>query len=154
MTDQTLRKALYRSAVQTFEDLTFMLAEPEQDDSPGGPLDLMASITFKGPFAGRVMVAASGDFLGTVAANMLGEDGPVSDQHRLDMLAEIANVICGNLLPAVAGEEEVFHFEAPIVFESNAIPFDESEAPAAQTTVAFDEGRADVTLFVDKSCLN
>ena len=144
-----LERELYRAAALTFEELGFMLPLPDNGDgtreSPG--VEIVASVGFRGPFSGRVMVGAARDFLPALAANMLGEAEVESEVQQLDALAEVANVICGNLLPAIAGTEAVFDFEAPQVFEK--VLLDAGDTATAQVDITLDEGAARVSLTVD-----
>jgi hypothetical protein len=76
-----------------------------------------------------------------LAANMLGVDEPPpppADQR--DALGELANVLCGNLLPEIAGTEHVFLLAAPA-------PGDERGTPTAAVTVPLDLGTARASLF-------
>jgi hypothetical protein len=78
---------------------------------------------------------------------MLGEDEPPSERWQRDALCEIANVICGNALPVIAGAKEVFHLSAPQFIEGAP---ENGEKPAAEAHVGLEEGRADVLLFLDE----
>jgi hypothetical protein len=53
-----------------------------------------------------------------LAVNMLGldDDVQVSPADQKDALREMLNIICGNLLPALAGDQAVFDIEAPEIF--------------------------------------
>lgn len=143
-----LSRELYRAAALTFEQLSFMLPMPDDGEKHTPPaVEIVAAVRFRGPFSGRLLVGAPRAFLPPLAANMLGEDDVESEVQQLDALAEVANVICGNLLPALAGVEAVFDFEAPQVFESALLAAD--ERPTAQVVITLDEGAARVDLHVD-----
>ncbi len=148
----TLERELYKAGVLTFDELAFMLPaeEDESEDQEAPKSGFTASVSFRGLHTGRVMVAATRSLLPVLAANMLGEDGEPPAQQQLDALAEVANVVCGNLLPAIAGPHEVFQFEAPIVFESSASPFGGAQEPTVETSITFDDGYATLLLFIDK----
>lgn len=148
--NSNLEKELYRAAARTFEDLSFMLPMPQDDDQQQeASFDIVASVAFDGPISGGLMVGVPRDLLPVLAANMLGEDAAVSEVQQLDALAEVANVTCGNLLPAIAGDAAVFDFEAPQVFESTLLA--KSRPPTAQVSVVLDEGWAKLMLFIDQT---
>lgn len=84
--------------------------------------------------------------LPVIAANMLGEEEPVAEELMADALGEIANVICGNALPAIAGKKEVFRLQPPAPLAGGA----EITAPAAKAALALDEGFAEVFLYLDE----
>ena len=147
-----LADVLHVSAARTFEQLTFSLpldAPSLPDPQPPIPNPLTASVDFRGPFAGRLEVGVTASLLPTIAANMLGQDEPppLAEQH--DALCELANVICGNLLPEIAGSGPVFTLGAPRL-DSTGV----SDKPlAAEVDMAFDEGTARLRLFVDPQVL-
>jgi hypothetical protein len=145
---KALAKALYKAAALTFEDLGFMLPSSELDDSQKKALPLIAvAVRFHGPVNGKVVVTICGPLLPTLAANMLGESDHPSEAQQHDALREISNVICGNMLPLIAGTQPVFNVELPEIVEpSKAIA---PEEPVASTQIGIEEGRAELRLYVD-----
>lgn len=84
---------------------------------PGGeaqPDDLVVGVVFSGPARGRVVVAASRALSENLARNLLAIDAasPVPAEDALDAVRELANVVAGNLLPALLGDGE-YHLGAP-----------------------------------------
>jgi hypothetical protein len=75
---------------------------------------------------------------------VLGEEHAPSKSLQYDALGEIANVICGNMLPGIAGSKDVFHVSAPKMAESIDLP------PVAEVQVGLGLGRADLLLFVSR----
>jgi hypothetical protein len=69
---------------------------------------------FTGAIAGNLELSVSGEVLAELAANMLGvgEGEVLSADAQRDALKELANVICGNLLPAIAGQARAFNIRA------------------------------------------
>ncbi len=104
------------------------------------------AVNFSGAFGGKIVVRVESGVLPVIAANMLGEEEPVADELMADALGEIANVICGNALPAIAGKKEVFRLQPPAPFDGGA----ESKAPAAKAALALDEGLAEVFIYLDE----
>jgi CheY-specific phosphatase CheX len=150
-----LEKELYRAAVLTFEELGLMLPTPEVSEAQQkAATEATVTIPFDGPFSGRLVVTVCGDVLGDLAANMLGEDEASAREHRDDALGEIGNVICGNILPRIAGARDVFDLRPPYITQHIG-PRSEGEVrpPAATAHVGLDSGRADLALYVDRGAV-
>jgi hypothetical protein len=59
------------------------------------------------------------------------------------------NVICGNLLPAIAGDHVVFNIEAPeIISENDAKTKLDEEKPTCVERLTVEDGFCDVYLFI------
>lgn len=153
--ENTTETALARAAVMTFEEMGFLLPTGELSlEQQNAQVDAAVSIQFKGPLAGSFVVRVCGGLAPVIAANMLGEDDAPPAELQLDALREIANVICGNALPLIAGKQEVFQLEAPAVI----YPAGPDSAPdlstalsaaAAKVQIGLDQGRADVFLLLE-----
>jgi CheY-specific phosphatase CheX len=146
--NQPLDQALSAAAEQTFEALAFMFTMPEEDSPPASMAPVaMVAVEFDGPFAGQLVVGVSADMLPAVAANMLGlEPGTTpTDEQRQDALRELANVVCGNLLPEIAGPKAVFNVRPPsLVVEDPA----RRGTEVAAASLVLDTGIARLTLYV------
>lgn len=137
---------LYNAAAMTFEDLAFTFPMPELKDQIGAlQFEGTSSVIFKGPVEGRLVVNAYGNVMGPLASNMLGIEEAAAGQQQ-DALGEIANVICGNVLPEIAGSTAVFDIDSPC-FSAQTDRL-EGEESAAQVSVSFEQGRVDVSLFI------
>jgi CheY-specific phosphatase CheX len=140
-----LETELYKAATLTFEEMGFLLPTSEMDEKQlNAQVEAEVSIEFEGPFSGKLLVRVCGGLLPVIAANMLGEEEVSSKNLQYDALGEIANVICGNMLPGIAGSDKVFHVGAPVIGESIDLP------PVAEVQVGLGEGRADLLLFVSR----
>ena len=154
-----LDEILRRVAEKTLESLAFMLpmSEEYQPDEAQTPTEddsaMVASVCFSGPFGGTLFVAFPGCMLPELAENMLGLDfeaaAPTTDQQQ-DALKELANVICGNLLPEIAGTEAEFDVGAPQLLTQGTIPGSyRQRPPAAGAQLCLDSGSAILALFTD-----
>ena len=142
---------LFQAAALTFEELGFFYAEADLTEAQEeAPVEAAARVRFVGPMTGHVEVRIAGGILGELAANMLGQDQPPGPGTQRDALGELTNVICGNLLPALAGSRVVFDLGKPDVRSRSK---DVEEAPdrshATHVTLGFEGGRAEVLLFLD-----
>jgi hypothetical protein len=148
-----LEGLLAQVAEDTFASMTFLLPAElpaGAEDSPGP--SRWASVDFAGPFGGRLTLAVPQALVPALAANMLGLEGerPTPLQER-DALAELANVICGNLLPIVATPQDVFNVGSPRVAPPDVRPPESEEPPAAAVRVCFEEGCVRLELRISRA---
>ncbi len=137
---------------ETFESLAFMLMmDDDACESAGDGNAATARITFSGPFEGAVYLGASAGVLPAVAANMLGlefDEAP-EDAVQHDAFKELLNVICGNLLPRIAGSQAVFDVRPAEILAPGPLPTQHENCTlAGKTTMLLDEGKAELALFV------
>ena len=145
--NERLRLALEKTATGVFEQLTFLLTSREAGATQqNASLNLAAAVAFQGPICGTLHVAVFGDLVKTMAANMLGNAEPPTEFQQRDALKEIANVICGNLLPHLMGVDAVYHIDAPFILESGVWPDQNPTAPPTQCQINFQQGRAELQL--------
>lgn len=142
---------LFQAAALTFEGLGFIYAEADlTEGQEQAPVEAAARVRFTGPMTGQLEVRVAGGILGELAANMLGQDKPPGPGTQRDALGELTNVICGNLLPKLAGSHVVFDLSKPEVRSRSE---DMEEAPdwnhATHVKLGLSEGRAEVLLFLD-----
>lgn len=141
--------ALADAASETFESLAYCFAEPGQStDVPGDGVDGVVAVAFEGEARGGVLLQLSGGILPAMAGNMLGLDEPASPSDQRDALGEAANVICGNVLPRVAGVTAVFSLGVPRHYPSWQAALDVLGAPAAHVALDVEGGRADIALVM------
>jgi len=99
------------------EKLAFMFGETaEQSEMPPvGEENIEAKMAFTGPFKGSLILATPVEMCPLIAANVLGMEP--DDENVLaratDALKELLNVICGNALTAIAGEDPIFDLTVP-----------------------------------------
>ena len=145
---------LYRVAEETFADLAFIMPlDPDEEAPDETGAEIVASVEFAGEFRGILFLSVPAGLLPELSANMLGtddmEEPPIDKQH--DAFVEALNVICGNLLPIIAGTEAVFDVHAPEIRADGRIPdeFEQYEQAGAATLI-FETGKAELFLFIDK----
>jgi len=156
-----LEETMAQVTIDTLEKLAFMFAYPGgEDDDPPRDSMVSGSVSFAGPFSGTLVMMISVEVLQELAGNMLGldDDEETTQDHRSDALTETMNIICGNLLPAIAGDDVVFNIGVPKVLpadqeikEGAGIP-DELE-PSARVNLDFDEGQCVFFLFIGKEII-
>ena len=147
--NHNVEKILYRKAALIFEELGFMMPQSDicdnyQTDNPG------AVVTFHGPFSGCLLVSVTGEILPTLSLNMLAQQEPAGKQMEEDALRELANVICGNALPAIYGLKEVFHLNAPSIYENiQSLPNLSELTCIARVAIPFECGQANIYLYTE-----
>lgn len=150
----TFDQTLWAVGEQTFESLAFMLLMPEDDaDTAANVWGNVCRVNFTGPFGGSVFVGISPGMLEPLGANMLGiepgEDTPEGVKVE-DALKELVNVICGNLLPTIAGTEDVFQIETPTLLDEPVIPTQvEGMELRGQAEMVLDSGKAALAMYLD-----
>lgn len=153
MTDQIARakETIYQVAEDVLEKLAFLFSfrEEERHSMDYGSA-VVASVSFTGQFEGRLVMAISSEVLPELAANMLGIEEETSMEEQQDALKELINVVCGNLLPELAGRKKLFNVNAPQILsldETQALA--EEKRPAATAKLALEEGQCDLVLYLD-----
>ena len=143
---------LFQVAAQTLEQLTFFFVEKPEDDDFLEPTDEMVTAVarFNGPFSGCMGISLALNLLPEVASNMLGTDeGGISDQEQIDAFKEMTNILCGNLLPKIAGPEKVFDIDSPVIFEKANDFVPEKMELIGEAILAIDETDCKLQLFVE-----
>ena len=86
-----------------------------------------------------------------LANNMLGldDDADITDAEQQDALKEILNVICGNVLPAIAGDQVEFNIEAPeILSQDDDSKLKEIDNPTCVVRLMLEEGFCDLYFLI------
>lgn len=146
-----IEKILIESTVKTLEDLCFIYQEPELKDAQENlPLEAAAEVKYRNDdFTGRLLIESKGGLFSAIATNMLSNDNP-SDQLKKDALGEIANIICGNVVPSLAGGGREYKIESPRSLNKDELLKEKKqEKPLSEITLNFNQGRADIKFFVD-----
>ena len=152
----TMDQCLSQKLAATFEELALVCADTQLSvQQSEAPVDLAMSVSFTGPLTGCLILRATSDILPAIADNMLGTSGHASEAVLTDALGELANVLCGNLLPSVGGAESVFVLSAPSAHPHNhQCPITlqlRHVAPSARASIGIDDGRVVAQLMLSES---
>ncbi|MEO7360554.1 MAG: chemotaxis protein CheX [Gemmatimonadaceae bacterium] len=145
-----MEQSLSQTMAATFEELAFICADTKLSDVQSeAPVDVAMTVSFDGPLSGRLVLRATAEILPGIAENMLGANGNFSPSIQRDALGELANVMCGNLLPLIGGAKSVFKLSAPHEYVTGA----ESPncLPAARASIGIENGRAVAQLLLSDS---
>ncbi len=125
MTSRQIDQILWQVAEEVMGKLAFMFSYPDDEPAEEGSLPeeavIIASVSFKGPFDGKLEMLVSPGILPELAGNMLGiDDGETAtEEEQYDAVKELVNVICGNLLPEIAGKQAIFKVGVPGIGAEN-----------------------------------
>jgi hypothetical protein len=152
--DQAVAKILSIVALETLKKMAFIFGTYEEDDAitENEGQFLGVQVDFKGPFSGTLALNISETILPELAGNMLGidETGPISIDHQQDALREIANVVCGRLLPLIDGREAEFTIDQPQILGASSSGKGHSlPGTVARVKLDLEEGMCDIALAVD-----
>lgn len=99
--------------------------------TPLGPAEALApadqrlvfAVVFRGPFTGRVVLALGAGVAEAMYGNLTGSGDHTAVAHddAVEVGKELANVIAGNLIPAIYGSEHEFHLDAPVLGAPRAL---------------------------------
>ena len=113
--DGLSRSDLEGLLTRTLERTAFLLTEPEEVELTEGEAH-HAHITYTGSAEeADVFLSASSGFLRELAASLLGmeEDDPSLDDELVEALSELANIVAGEIVVALGGEQERFALGIP-----------------------------------------
>ena len=137
--NQSWSGALGRAVREVFESLCFMLpAHPRLSTPPAAPSRLVVAVSFSGAGSGVLQLAVPEGMVAAIAAAMLGEDGHLELEEQYLAVCELCNIVCGNVLPFIAGERAVFDLAPPRVLLARDA--DWVGAADATAEVLLDEG--------------
>lgn len=143
---------LYNVAEEVLEKLAFIFSFPadESDDMDLGRT-VSANVSFNGPFSGSLTMLVSKPALPDLAENMLGMDetDETTVEQQYDALKELINVICGNLLPAIAGKQAIFSVDMPFVESESNNPNTSEREPESVAKLSLEVGQCHLYLYVD-----
>ena len=115
-------KLFIQSIINVLENVAFIFPVPIEDTaSDSCKLDghKCICVDFQGPYQGKLFFCISESLSKVIAANMLGldesEDG--LEKKSIDASKEVVNIMCGNILVSLYGEEPVFDLGTPYLVE-------------------------------------
>jgi CheY-specific phosphatase CheX len=146
-----IENVLKEATIITLEDLCFIYQVPELKDAQENlPLEAAAEVKYRSDdFTGKLLIETRGGLFSAIATNILSNDDP-SAQQKKDALGEIANIICGNVVPSLGGGGREYKIEPPRSLNKDDLLKEEKQGkPLAEITLNFNDGRADIKLFVN-----
>ncbi len=114
---------------EVLENFAFMFGEgcSKKKLPEGASQYLRAEIGFKGEVCGKIAMGVSANMCPELAANILGldADDDLAAERAGDALKEVLNIICGQVLTTVAGDEPIFDLTVPEIQSLDAAGWQE-----------------------------
>lgn len=145
-----IEKAMEEAAIGTFEDICFMYPVPElKNVQKSLKPEAAAEVRYKGNYKGKLLIETRGQLLSAITANILSTETPGSRQKK-DALGELANIICGNIVPYLGRGDKGYKIESPRTLHKKEL-LDKTKPGKllAKVTLNFNEGRADIKFYID-----
>ena len=151
--NSALEEKLAQTAAKTLEELTFCFATPERWEPPDFTGDeYVLGAQFAGYCGGYLVFICPAGSGREMTTNMLGldEDDAVTGEQVQDALKEVINIICGNILPTLAGVEAVFNIAQPKIMDVGQAPeFGRETPPVGRVRLDLEGESGYLFLFVD-----
>jgi len=152
MTMNQIEHILWHVAEDVLGKLAFMFSYPDDemagaDESKPPDVPVTTCVSFKGPFEGSLLMHVSPMILPELAGNMLGLDDEetAGEEEQYDALKELINVICGNLLPEIAGKQALFKVGVPRICRKDEIS---DEKPLVQIRLMVEDEYCELCLYI------
>ena len=113
--------ALRTAVVLAIERLCFTSAESFSAELPAGDA-IDASVAFRGSVCGAVSIAIPPETLRGFAETFLPPDALDHGLTLADFVSEIANIVCGNVVPRIFGRAEVYALSPPQLVRDGGEP--------------------------------
>ncbi len=145
---EKIEKIMKRVIIETLEQLAYVFSSPEDEMDLLTPDSMAVTVDFSGPFSGQLTMKTTTLVVLELTANMLGiDEEEITLEQQSDALKETVNILCGNLLPAIAGDQDIFNINAPKIIDSEEI--EEPEKAFSKAYLSIDDEMCVVYLFVD-----
>ncbi len=149
--EQRIKNILAVVVNETLEKLAFLFAFPDDERVNDGPTPAVTGrVDFSGFFSGSLIMRISNAAIPELATNMLGldDDSKISEDEQQDAFKEMLNVICGNALPAIAGDQVEFNIGPPVIFSENDAQIElNQEKPLCVVRLMLEDGFCDVYFY-------
>ncbi|MCB9849228.1 MAG: chemotaxis protein CheX [Phycisphaerales bacterium] len=113
-------------------DLAFMFTDEEHNDPNPEEVWVETAIGYRGSSSGDLRFRCPRPFTALLAANLLGasEDDPDAENSADDAAKEFMNIVCGQLVTALHGTQDVFNLTIPelqVLDEAPDLTLDDGE---------------------------
>lgn len=151
--NENLKNKLNEIALNTFELTCFMfpLNEWEIEEANFSSIKadnlIQAIVHFDGVVKGGLILSAASELVNAIAANMLGVE-QAKEEEKEGALCEIANIICGNMVPLFAKQDNICYIHPPkILKQDEDITSLFENMQLDQIRILLDEGIAEISVY-------
>ena len=154
--NEKLGSKLSGIVIKPLEQLAYVFfSRADIDTDLSSAESMAASVSFSGPFSGRLTMDMTPSGVRELTANMLGKDeSHITAEQQQDALKEAINILCGNFLPAIGGSQTIFNIEAPEIISEDASEKKDGQLPMAVANLTSDDALCEISLFVDEGTPN
>lgn len=146
-----LKEELIEISVKIFTDLGFLMPVANENLYLFNTQSCsMVYVDFIGQHNGRLYVKATNSILPVLAKNILAEDNIPPTNLQFDALKEIANIICGNILPYLEGSNKIFRLLTPQIAETIDKKFKTKRYEKIEIDIVFEEGATQILWYFTK----
>ncbi len=141
---ESLELAISGATQSALEMTAFFFADPGAPDESADesrPEPFTATVTFDGAHRGALSIEFPARLLPTLAANVLGEEEVPDEATQRDALGELANIVCGNVLPAIDAHGK-YSLGSPLVGVGALPPADPDAVRVARADLQIEGERA------------
>jgi len=142
---------IYDIAVETFELMCYMFPLDESEVTTQQPVPgsdaVTAAVRFDGAAEGGMSLRTSQSLMEAIANNMLGTDNASRDQKH-GALCEMANIICGNIVPFFNKDRQICYIRPPFIASPDQDPEEMFRGKQREeVTIHLDEGTAEIIVY-------
>ncbi len=145
MNNETQEK-IFEVLESVLEQFAFAFCETvDKDEIKDIPDEMIhSSLAFKGPYSGEIALVLSLDLCIELAGNVLGMDPGDEgvEDYGQDSLKELLNVLIGNVLTELYGEDAFFDFDTPSNKRLDKKSWDALVADPASFTMTIEDAPA------------
>ena len=116
---------------EVLANLAFMFDDDELAEVTSGEQWLETEISYEGPSRGALRLRCTREFAQLLAGNLLGIDPQDQEDDEVgeDAVKEFMNIVCGQLVTALHGTEDIFNLTIPEIRQLSETPdFDHDSA--------------------------
>jgi CheY-specific phosphatase CheX len=145
-----MKEQMISVTARIFEELTFLFIMPEVEfPQKQAKFQGMARVIFRGAQPGCLLIKLYGNLLPTIALNMLGADELPSVQGQADAFGELANIICGNILPFLGDPAAIYNLDRPEIFTGTLAGPETDRRLLEKVELGLEDGRVELELYLN-----
>jgi CheY-specific phosphatase CheX len=145
-----LNQELYELTLESLEKLFFLFPTLDfGEEQKRAPFEAGSQMDFVGSYQGKMFIFLYGNLLQKLATAMLESSEGLLSSALQDVLNEWNNILCGNILPFVAGTEALFKMSPPVLATLADLPSSDSSLKNISTVlVPLETGRIEIQLWL------
>ncbi len=138
---------------EVLANLAFMFSDEGDADFASGEEWLETAISYHGTATGALRLRCTREFSKSLCVNLLGGE-PAGDEVEAaadDAVKEFMNIVCGQLITAWHGTDDVFNLSIPEIHPLAESPTLGEDDGQEQCVLCVEGQRVELTFFADES---